>query len=378
MKARMTRPIRRLIEINNPNLAIRRRAELLNTVLLVLSGAVVAVWGVDFLGGLLFHRSVLHWEFGLSLLVIFGSGLALNHRGPARWAAYYVLITLVVVISLIISLVPLNLAFEFYLIPVVLASFVLAPLASFFVAALALLSASTMILLAQDNLLRSLVLPTPILLAAALTAWLLATRWETLFADMTQKNQELTQAYDRAVEGWSRAIELADRETPGHTRRVTELALAIGREMGLSDQELADLRRGALLHDIGKMYVPEQILSKSGALDEQEMAAMKRHPLYAYEMLSDIPFLHPAIEVALYHHEAWDGSGYPSGLEGEHIPRLARIFTVADVWDSLSSDRRYRLGWAKAQIKTYLLSEAGRHFDPLVIEAITHLEIWQS
>jgi putative nucleotidyltransferase with HDIG domain len=216
------------------------------------------------------------------------------------------------------------------------------------------------------------------LLAAALTACLLATRWETLFAEMTQKNQELTQAYDRAVEGWSRAIELADRETPGHTRRVTELALAIGREMNLSNQELADLRRGALLHDIGKMYVPEQILSKSGALDEQEMAAMKRHPLYAYEMLSDIPFLRPAIEVALYHHEAWDGSGYPSGLEGEHIPRLARIFTVADVWDSLSTDRRYRLGWAKTQIKTYLLSESGRHFDPLVIEAITRLEIWQS
>jgi hypothetical protein len=376
MKARMTRPIRRLIEILDPDPATRRRAELLNFVLLVLSAAVVVVWAVDFLGGLLLHRSALHPVFGLGLLVIFGSGLVFNHRVAARWAAYYVLSMLVLVVSLIIPLVPLDLVYELYLIPVILASFVLAPLASFFVTALAVLASSMMILLGHGSL-RSLVLPVPVLLTAALMAYVLAARWEARLAEMNQKNNELTLAYDRAVEGWSRAIELADRETPGHTRRVTELALGIGRQAGLNEQELADLRRGALLHDIGKMYVPEQILMKAGALDEQEMAAMKRHPIYAYEMLSDIPFLRPAIEVALYHHEAWDGSGYPSGLEGEHIPRLARIFTVADVWDSLSTDRRYRLGWAKTQIKTYLLSESGRRFDPQVVEALTRLEIWQ-
>ncbi len=376
MMVQMTRPIQRLIEITNPDPAVRRRAELLNFALLGLSGAVVVVWGADMLAGLLFHRTAFNLFFGLSLLFIFGSGLALNHRAPARWAAYYVLSALVLLVSLIIPLVPLDLAYLLYLIPVVLASFVLAPPNTFFFAVLAVVSSSMMILMEHGSL-RNLVLPVPVLSAAALTAYLLAMRWEALIAEMLQKNLELTQAYDRALEGWSRAIELADRETPGHTRRVTELALAIGRQMGLNDEELANLRRGAMLHDIGKMYIPEQILSKSGALDEQEMAAMKRHPVYAYEMLADIPFLHPAIEVALYHHEAWDGSGYPGGLEGEYIPRLARIFAVADVWDSLSTDRRYRLGWAKAQIKTYLLAEAGRHFDPLVIEALTQIEIWQ-
>ncbi len=376
MMVRMTRPIRRLIEIHNPDPAIRRRAELLNFALLVLGVLVLAVWSFDLLGKLLFHYTGLHPYFGLALLFIFGSGLALNHRAPARWAAYYVLSALILLISLAIPLIPLELVFQFYLIPVMLASFVLPPLSAFFITGLALIASSEMILLGQGSL-RSLVLPAPVLLTAALTAYVLAQRWEKHFAELNQRNLELAQAYDRAVEGWSRAIELADRETPGHTRRVTELALALGHQLGLSEADLADLRRGALLHDIGKMYVPEQILMKPGALDEYEIAAMQRHPLYAYEMLSDIPFLRPAIDVALYHHEAWDGSGYPRGLEGANIPRLARIFTVADVWDSLSTDRRYRLGWAKAQIKAYLLSESGRHFDPEVVEAITHLEIWQ-
>lgn len=376
MLVHMTRPIRRLIEIRNPDPAIRRRAELLNFALLVLSVVVLVVWLLNLLGQLLFHVPSLHPLFGLGLLLIFGSGLALNHRAPARWAAYYVLSMLILLISLTIPWVALELTFLMYLIPVMLASFVLPPLSAFFITGLALVASSEMILLGQGSL-RSLLQPAPVLLTAALTAYLLARRWEKHFAELALKNLELTQAYDRAVEGWSRAIELADRETPGHTRRVTELALALGRYLGLSDVELADLRRGALLHDIGKMYIPEQILMKSGALDEHEMAAMRRHPLYAFEMLSDIPFLRPAIDVALYHHEAWDGSGYPHGLEGANIPRLARIFTVADVWDSLSTDRRYRLGWAKTQIKAYLLSEAGRHFDPEVVEAITHLEIWQ-
>jgi putative nucleotidyltransferase with HDIG domain len=164
-----------------------------------------------------------------------------------------------------------------------------------------------------------------------------------------KQNREVAFAYDRALTSWSRMIELANREPEGHTQRVTELALAIGRQLGLAEKDLGNLRRGALLHDIGNMNIPVQILRKKGALDEKEAAIIQRHPVYAYEMLGDIPFLKPAVDVVLYHHENWDGKGYPSGLKGENIPLLARVFMVADNWDALSSG--HSPGWPNRRSK---------------------------
>ncbi len=185
---------------------------------------------------------------------------------------------------------------------------------------------------------------------------------------------ELRMAYDATIEGWSRALELRDQETQGHTLRVTELTVRLAREMGIEDKEaLAHIRRGALLHDIGKMGIPDSILLKPGPLTEEEQEIMKKHPVYAYEMLSPIEYLRPALDIPYCHHERWDGSGYPRGLKGEEIPLAARIFAVVDVWDALCSDRPYRNGLSREEALNYIRAQAGRLFDPRVVEAFVRL-----
>ncbi|MCR4433167.1 MAG: GAF domain-containing protein [Caldiserica bacterium] len=189
-----------------------------------------------------------------------------------------------------------------------------------------------------------------------------------LFYDLERANVSLLQAYDATIEGWSRALDLRDKETEGHTQRVTELTLRLAREMGISDEELIHLRRGALLHDIGKMGIPDHILLKPGPLTEEEWEIMRKHPQYAYEMLSPIEYLRPALDIPYCHHEKWDGTGYPRGLKGEQIPLAARIFAVVDVWDALTSDRPYRGAWPKEKALEYIREQSGKHFDPKVVE----------
>jgi PAS domain S-box-containing protein/putative nucleotidyltransferase with HDIG domain len=189
----------------------------------------------------------------------------------------------------------------------------------------------------------------------------------TLFDKLYRSNSELLQAYDATIEGWSRALELRDNETQGHTLRVAELTVQLARLFGLSDTELVQIRRGALLHDIGKMGVPDEILLKRDTLTEAEWVVMKKHTSYAYEMLSPIRFLRPALDIPYAHHEKWDGTGYPLGLKGEQIPLAARIFAVADVWDALRSERLYRTSWAKVKVRNHLRSLTGTHFDPHVV-----------
>ncbi len=191
----------------------------------------------------------------------------------------------------------------------------------------------------------------------------------SLFAALQRSNLDLTLAYDATIEGWSRALDLRDKETEGHTRRVTEMTLRLARAMGMGDSELVHVRRGALLHDIGKLGIPDHILLKPGKLTEEEWALMRKHPLYAYEMLAPIAYLKPALDIPRYHHEKWDGSGYPYGLRGEQIPLAARVFAVVDVWDALVSDRPYRPAWSREKALAYLRQESGRHFDPQVAEA---------
>jgi PAS domain S-box-containing protein/putative nucleotidyltransferase with HDIG domain len=189
-----------------------------------------------------------------------------------------------------------------------------------------------------------------------------------LFEGMQQSNLELITAYDATIEGWSHAMDLRDKETEGHTQRVTELTLKLAERMGISQQELGHLRRGALLHDIGKLGVPDQILFKTGELNEEEWALMRQHPTYAFEMLKRINYLRPALDIPFCHHEKWDGSGYPRGLKAEEIPLAARIFAVVDVWDALRSDRPYRARWTAEQAREYILQQSGKHFDPQVVD----------
>jgi HD-GYP domain-containing protein (c-di-GMP phosphodiesterase class II) len=190
-----------------------------------------------------------------------------------------------------------------------------------------------------------------------------------LLESLDHRNTEITSAYNATIEGLSRALELRDRETEGHTRRVAELTLLLAKEINIAEEQRIHMERGALLHDVGKMGIPDDILRKPGKLTSQEWEIMKHHPLYAYNILSQIEYLKPALDIPLYHHEHWDGTGYPYGLTGEHIPLGARIFAVVDVYDALTSDRPYRTAWSKEQTLEYMKSQSGQYFDPLILQA---------
>jgi PAS domain S-box len=194
-----------------------------------------------------------------------------------------------------------------------------------------------------------------------------------LFEELQRSNADLADAYETTIEGWSKALDLRDKETEGHSIRVTEMTMQIGRILGLSEDEILNLRHGALLHDIGKMGIPDNILLKPGSLNEEEWEIMKRHPVYAYDLLNPIKQLHSAIDIPYYHHENWDGSGYPQGLKGTLIPLAARIFSVVDVWDALRSDRPYRKGWSDEKALKHIQSLSGTQFDPQVVDAFLKL-----
>lgn len=185
-----------------------------------------------------------------------------------------------------------------------------------------------------------------------------------MFKDLQRSNVELTLAYDKTIDGWSRALDLRDKETEDHTRRVTELTLRLAERMEIPEMEMIHIRRGSTLHDIGKVAIPDHILFKPGPLTREEWTIMRRHPLIAAEILKPISYLVPALPIPKFHHEKWDGSGYPEGLAGEAIPLAARIFAFADVYDALTSDRPYRSAWTQSDALDYVEKNAGMHFDP--------------
>ncbi|MFO7303129.1 MAG: HD domain-containing phosphohydrolase [Acidobacteriota bacterium] len=189
-----------------------------------------------------------------------------------------------------------------------------------------------------------------------------------LFADLQRTNLELSLAYDATIEGWSRALELRDRETHGHTARVTRATVALARAAGIEGEALAHVRRGALLHDIGKIRIPDAILRKPGPLTPEEEAIMREHPRIAYELLWPVSYLRPALDIPYCHHERWDGCGYPRQLRAEQIPLAARLFAVVDVWDALRSDRPYRAAWPDDRVLEHIRSQAGSHFDPRAVK----------
>jgi HD-GYP domain-containing protein (c-di-GMP phosphodiesterase class II) len=190
----------------------------------------------------------------------------------------------------------------------------------------------------------------------------------TLFEGLQRSNTELSIAYDATIEGWSHALDLRDEETEGHTQRVTRMTGKLARLFDLSEVELVQVRWGSLLHDIGKLGVPDSILLKPGPLTDEEWVIMKKHPTFAYEMLSPIRYLRLALDIPYCHHEKWDGTGYPRGLKGEQVPIMARIFAVVDVWDALTSDRPYRKAWSTKEALDHIRSQSGKHLDPQVVE----------
>jgi PAS domain S-box-containing protein len=195
----------------------------------------------------------------------------------------------------------------------------------------------------------------------------------TLFENLEDANRELLQAYDATIEGWSRALDLRDKETEGHTLRVTEMTLILAHKFNFADEELQHIRWGALLHDIGKLGVPDSILLKPGTLTDEEWVNMRKHPTFAYEMLLPIHYLQAALDIPYCHHEKWDGTGYPRALKGEAIPLAARLFAIVDIWDALTNDRPYRAAWTREEATQYIIDQSEKHFDPRVVEPFLDL-----
>lgn len=196
----------------------------------------------------------------------------------------------------------------------------------------------------------------------------------SLLTDLQRANNDLVLGYEATIEGWSRALDLRDHETEGHTQRVTSMTVALARSLNVDDKELLNITRGALLHDIGKMGVPDTILLKPGKLTDEEWEVMRQHPVLAYHLLSPIEYLRDALDIPYCHHEKWDGSGYPRGLKGNEIPFAARIFAIADVYDALTSVRPYRQPWTQEETLKYITEQSGTHFDPSLVERFITLQ----
>jgi putative nucleotidyltransferase with HDIG domain len=214
---------------------------------------------------------------------------------------------------------------------------------------------------------------TILLVVAATATSVVAGNLENNFERVKRSEGELRKNYDLTLAAWAKVLEYRDKETEGHSRRLVELSTQLARALNCSEEEIVHLRRGALLHDIGKLAIPDDILLKPGALNDAERRMMEKHPVYAKQMLSQVDFLQPCVAVAYSHHERWDGLGYPEGLKGEEIPLSARIFAVVDQWDALTSDRPYRKAWTRESVMAYFRENAGKIFDPEIVDAFLRI-----
>jgi HD-GYP domain-containing protein (c-di-GMP phosphodiesterase class II) len=195
----------------------------------------------------------------------------------------------------------------------------------------------------------------------------MAVGYHQLFNQSEHDRQEALTAYEDTIQCWSRTVEIRNYETEGHAQRSLELVLQIAKVVGIPQSSFAHIRYGVLLHDLGELGIPETILHKAGPLSEEEWNLMRQHPVYAYELLSTVPYLQPSLDIPYCHHEKWDGTGYPRGLKGEESPLTARIFAVVDVWDVLRSPRSYRPPWSVKDARVYIKEQAGTHFDPEIV-----------
>jgi hypothetical protein len=298
-------------------------------------------------------------------LVIFSCLYWMNRKGWVALSGWLFGVIVIAGIQTIYSLQSVNQTFLIMALPVVLSSFIIQPWASFVVACFVTIFYNVTFFdhpgaFAHDYF--SLI----ILFFMAISSYLVSTTLNKAINDATR-------AYDETIQGWAKALEMRDAETMGHSQRIVELTLLLARKLGVNSMDLFHIRRGALLHDIGKMGIPDAILNKPGKLTEEEWITMRKHPVYARDYLSEVSYLAPALEIPYCHHEKWDGTGYPEGLKGEDIPLAARIFAVVDVWDALTSRRPYRDTWTKEDALAYIQEQAGRQFDPRIVDAFTGL-----
>ncbi len=299
-------------------------------------------------------------------------GVVLNKRGHYRFTATFISVLLFALItfSLYDGVGLWDAGMLAYPIFILLTSFLFNKKIGFIAMLFSLGSASLIYYLEKAGLRDSgnfslddqLVVINILLVAAGVTLWAVSDSWERILAN-------LREAYDLTLAGWAKALEIRDHETEGHSQRVSQLCVDLARKLGVAEKEIRFIHRGALLHDIGKLAVPDAILLKEDALTEAEWDVIKKHPDNAKKMLEHIPFLQSALAIPVCHHERWDGLGYPQGLAGEDIPLAARIFTVIDVWDALCSNRPYRAAWPEDEVREYLIDQSGNIFDPHVVAA---------
>ena len=325
--------------------------------------------------------------FGLGLVCVVI--LLLNHAGHHRPAA--LLLSAVVLIAISMNLYDLDgvhdagvLALPVF---IMAGTLMFGKRAAWFFGLAAVLAITAIIYLETVGYIRADIRPyTPtmlvpmalLLFAASVIVWVIVDRLERNLLRARESETELRRSYDLTLQAWSKLLEHRDKETKGHTERVAAMADQLSRHMGLSGQSLVDIRRGALLHDIGKLAIPDAILHKRGDLTPDERALMNEHPVLAHNVLAPIPYLHSAMEIPWCHHEKWDGSGYPRSLRGEEIPFAARVFAVVDVWDALTSDRPYRPAMEQGSALAHIRSLAGSHFDPSVVAAFLNLRSAES
>jgi HD-GYP domain-containing protein (c-di-GMP phosphodiesterase class II) len=311
-------------------------------------------------------------EWGLYNLISDGAALVIfsflywaNRKGfvaLSGWSFGFLILT---AIPTIYSLQTINQAFLVVALPIALSSFIIQPWASFIFAGFVIVSYNVTFFEypgAFDYDIFSLLA----LLFIAVSSYLVSSILNKAISDTTR-------AYDETIQGWAKALEMRDSETMGHSQRIVELTLLLAKRLGVNGIDLFHIRRGALLHDIGKMGIPDAILHKPGKLTEEEWIIMRKHPVYARDYLFGVSYLAQALEIPYFHHERWDGTGYPQGLKGEAIPLAARIFAVVDVWDALTSQRPYLETWTKEEALAYIQEQSGRHFDPRIVEAFTVL-----
>jgi putative nucleotidyltransferase with HDIG domain len=341
-----------------------QKARFLHVTLFVIGGA----------GAILGYQNMFgdtHLDLVIFILSVFSIlCIPLNKRGYYTFVAYYIAILILAVLtfSMIDGIGLLDAGMIVYPLYIILASYLFSKKAALISSLLSIGSISLVYLLDLKGLLdpppisisANFIVIIVLLVVAGFLLWTIMENWESVIAN-------LRDTCDRTLIGWSKALEYRDFETEGHSQRVAKMSMQLARHFELSERERTYLKRGALLHDIGKMATPDAVLLKPGKLTEEEWVVIREHPRKAKEMLENIPFLKPALDVPYYHHERWDGSGYPEGISGKTIPLSARIFAVVDVWDALCSDRPYRKAWSREKAKAYIQENSGILFDPGVV-----------
>lgn len=364
------------IKVDTEDAIVQRRGQLVAMYILLL-GWILVYATIDNIIHLIIHPD---WEYTIYLIeeiiiaaCFYGFWFS-NRKGRVDITAYTVISFSIIGAAFLSDATYLEYLMVIFALPIGISSFIIRPSSSFLFALLATVSYIVSSVISsyawEYNLIAVLSL-----FALAFMTWVIAQQLEdafkknnVLYRDLQRSNNELKNAYETTIEGWSHALDLRDRETEGHTRRVTELTLQLAKSMGFSAEELVHIRRGALLHDIGKLGVPDEVLHKRGELTDGEWQVMRQHTQFAYDMIYPIEYLRPALDIPFCHHEKWDGTGYPRKLKGEQIPLSARIFAIVDVYDALSSNRPYREAWPKDKVLEYIRNQSGTHFEPKIVE----------